>query len=121
MNPEGDTLGRMVREKVWYLSAPTQNRWSPRAWAAKRIGVLEVRPGKVEFRGKRGHVVLEQPWIVSVGLAGADTINVWITIADRDGNQALFADGSRLGWGGVRGGTVKLAAELEQALGAKAT
>lgn len=53
--------------------------------------------------------------------AHEDTINPWITIEDRDGNRVLFADGSRFGWGGVRGGTVKLVDEIEKALGAKAT
>jgi hypothetical protein len=103
---------------VWYRGEPLQSRWR-QLRERKDAGVLEVGPGGLVFRGKRGDIVLEQPRIVSVGLAGADTINLWITVEDRDGSRALFADGSRLGWGGVGGGTARLAAEIENAFAAE--
>ncbi len=110
----------MVHGNVWYRSAPKRNRWRP-IWAHEDSGVLGVSPGKLTFRGKRGDVVIEEPRVLSVGLSGMDTINPWITVADRNGTTALFADGSRFGWGGVRGGTARLASEIEKASGSQRT
>lgn len=104
----------MTHRTVWYRPGPKQSRWRPiRAW--EDVGVLEISPGSVAFHGEHGDVVLVEPRTVSVGQTGRDFINTWITVEDRDGSRALFADGSRFGWGGLSGGTARLAAEIRRA------
>lgn len=76
--------------------------------------MLEITPGSLTFHGKRGDVVVVDPRIVSIGQNGTDFINTWITVEGRDEGRALFADGSRFGWGGVSGGTARLAAEIRR-------
>lgn len=60
-------------------------------------------------------LVLDGPRVISVGQAGVDAVNVWVTVEDSKGSRALFADGSRFGWGGLRGGTEVLAGALSEA------
>jgi hypothetical protein len=57
---------------------------------------------------------LDNPHVVSVGPAGVDRVNVWVTVEGSGGETALFADGSRFGWGGLRGGTAALALMLQE-------
>lgn len=83
--------------------------------------MLEITPASLAFHGKQGDVVLVDPRIVSVGQNGTDFINTWITVEDRDGGRALFADGSRFGWGGLSGGTARLAAEIRRTASAPPT
>jgi hypothetical protein len=104
----------MTHRGVWYRSTPKQSRWRPiRAWEDK--GLLVVSADGLAFRGRHGEVVLDHPRVISIGLSGVDSINTWITVEDRDGQRALFADGSLFGWGGVRGGTARLGADLDKA------
>jgi hypothetical protein len=100
--------------RIWYRSEPKLRRFRPlRAW--EDTGCLTVESGRISFHGKRGDLVLDDPRVVSVGPAGVDAVNVWITVEDSKGLRALFADGSRFGWAGLRGGTKALERALRDA------
>jgi hypothetical protein len=100
------------RENVWYRQRPKARRFGPiRAW--DDVGVLVIEPGRIEFLGRKQSFVVESPRVVSVELRGADTINPWVEVVGVDGERGFFADGRRLGWAGVRGGTAALAEAIE--------
>lgn len=76
---------------------------------------MTIARGHLTFQGKRTNLVIDSPRVVSVGVIESDRINLWVTVAGADGHEVLFADGSRLGWGGVRGGTQQAADEIDLA------
>jgi hypothetical protein len=100
---------------VWYRRAPKVRRLRPiRAW--EDVGVLIIESKRLEFLGRLNAFVVERPRVVGVNLRGVDTINPWVEVEGADGERAFFADGSRWGWGGARGGTEALAREIQSCL-----
>lgn len=94
--------------RIWYRSGPKVRRFKPlRAW--EDVGTLSVEHNRLAFYGKRGEIILDAPRVIGVGLSGVDFINVWVTVEGAGGVRAQFADGTKFGWGGIRGRTEALA------------
>jgi hypothetical protein len=99
---------------VWYR--PSKNsllNTSPIAFYDK--GTLKVGEGVLEFRGEKGVVNISNIQSIAYGKQGKDMVNNWVKVDYGSGQQAFFADGSLLGWGGIFGGTQKLLKALQQA------
>jgi len=93
--------------KVWYL--PEENRWRDMNLLAMRdTGILVVVDNSLEFQGRKEQVRITGVKRVSYGKQGRDFVNNWVRIDYGDGQQAFFADGSWLGWGGIFGGTNRI-------------
>jgi hypothetical protein len=97
---------------VWYRSRPIRVKGIK---AYEDVGVLSIDDDRLTFSGNKHNVVLENARVVRVQRRGRDFINRWVVVEDDSGQQAMFADGSRLGWGGVLGGTTRLAHAIKDA------
>jgi hypothetical protein len=96
---------------VWYR--PEKNHWHEVTVIAMRnVGTLIVNEDSLEFRGKRETVRVTDVRRVSYGKQGKDRVNNWVRVEYGDGMSAYFADGSRLGWGGIFGGTKTILAAV---------
>jgi hypothetical protein len=102
-------------EKVWYL--PDENRWrNMNIKAFRDVGRLIVGDNVLEFQGKKDTVIIKHVKRVSYGKQGRDFVNNWVKIEygeDPELSTALFADGSKLGWGGIFGGTKRILAAVQ--------
>jgi hypothetical protein len=102
-------------EKVWYL--PDVNRWRDlNILAFRDVGTLTLDDNLIIFEGKKGKVEIRNVKRVSIGKQGRDFVNDWVKVEYEEGSNpltAFFADGTRLGWSGMFGGTKKILAEIE--------
>jgi hypothetical protein len=100
---------------VWFRSEPLAKRSMK---SMEDRGTLTVEPGVVTFRGhKIGTLVLRNITGVTVGTAGRDAMNNWVTVRYGFGQTAMFADGGMIGWRGILGGNNKLADTIRDAAG----
>jgi len=99
-----------IFRSVWYL--PGENKWNDFELLAYRdVGTLTVGEQSLQFRGRKGTVLISNVKRISYGKQGRDFVNKWARIEYGDSpapSTAFFADGSLLGWGGVLGGTKKI-------------
>ncbi len=90
--------------EVWYRSSKTL--WPGLAFTD--IGTLVINENSVEFRGRQTTIKIANIQKASYRRQGIDLVNNWVKLEYDDGRKAFFADGTRLGWGGIFGGTKRI-------------
>lgn len=101
-------MSTVVFESVWYL--PFENSRGDLSFLAYRdTGQLIVHDAGLQFHGRKGTLYVQGITRVSLGKQGQDYVNDWVRVEYGQAQVAFFADGSWLGWGGVLGGTRKIA------------
>ncbi|NHA04496.1 hypothetical protein G7092_11845 [Mucilaginibacter sp. HC2] len=93
---------------VWYLSSEN-TRQKKQVMAMDDIGILNISPGILSFRGTKTEIVITEIISISYGKQGRDFINNWVKVEYYGSNgelsRAYFADGNNRGWSGIFGGT----------------
>lgn len=72
------------------------------------VGTLVVGENYLEFKGKKENVHIANIRRISYGKQGRDFVNNWVKIEYDNDKTAFFADGDRLGWKGIFGGTEQI-------------
>ena len=109
------TSNRTYRS-VWYRSAPATESTSANPFTRER-GRLVVEADGLRFEGASTQLVLRGIEAVEYGVHGTMT-NPSVHVRYRDGDEARsawFTDGAWAGYGGMFGGTRRLAEALNQA------
>ena len=97
-----------VFDTVWYL--PVENTAGDFNFLAYRdTGQLIVHDAGLQYNGGKGTLYIQGISRVTIGKQGRDFVNDWVRVEYGQGQTAFFADGSWLGWGGMLGGTRKIA------------
>lgn len=112
-------IGNKLREegkifkKVWYRSK--ENKWTNLSPITMQdSGKLLLIKNKIEYEGNFNHITINYKNITSINLrqTGKDFVNYWVVIEyfddDKKLKKAFFADGRKMGWSGVNGGTEQM-------------
>jgi hypothetical protein len=115
-------MSAQVFNSVWYL--PSENTWQAGNLLAFRdVGRLTIDGAGLIFEGQKGRIAITRVQRVSIGKQGRDFLNDWVKVEYGDPPHlanVYFADGSLLGWGGLLGGTRRIYAAAQGAIGAHA-
>lgn len=105
----------VVFPRAYFLAAP--NAWEAfKPLAYDKTGELVVSSDHLEFPGLRIDTAAITK--VSYVMQGRDFVNHWVKVeytAGGESRECYFADGGRLGWSGVLGGTRRMFSAVQAA------
>jgi hypothetical protein len=104
-------MSKIIFKEVWYRFNADDGSG---LWAFYDSGTLEILDNHIRFTGKKGTVDVIDIHYIAYGRQGFDSYNNWVKIFYKNGEIALFADGTCFGWRGALGGTRKLLKAIKE-------